>query len=69
MKIWFYTAIVIFVFVGVSISAEEYSWQKTYAKISSTSDIDWTPQPFSFEKGDSVRYIDYERGSVEKVFS
>ena len=64
MKTWLCTAaVVIFVLGGVLASAEEFSWQKTYAKISSTGDIEWLPQPFRFEKGNSVRYIDYEGGN------
>ena len=64
MKTWFCTAVVIlFVFSDVWAVAEEFSWQKTYAKISSTGDIEWLPQPFRFEQGDSVRYIDYEWGN------
>jgi hypothetical protein len=64
MKTWLCTAVVVlFVLGSVWASAEEFSWQKTYAKISSTGDIGWSPQPFRFEKGDSVRYIDYEGGN------
>ena len=49
MKTWFCTAVVIlFVFSDVWAVAEEFSWQKTYAKISSTGDIEWLPQPFRF---------------------
>ena len=57
-----WTIIVLFVLSGVWVRAEEYSWQKKQAKISSTGDIEWSPQPFAFEKGDSVRYIDFEGG-------
>jgi hypothetical protein len=64
MKTWFYTAVVVlFIFGNVQASVEEFSWQKTYAKISSTGDMEWSPQPFRFEKGDSVRYIDYGDGN------
>ena len=64
MKTWFCTAVVVLlVFSGVCASAEEFSWQKTHAKISSTGDIEWSPQRSRFEMGDSVRYIDYERGN------
>ena len=64
MKTWLYTSIVgLTVLGGVRASAEEFSWQKTYTKISSTGDIEWSPQPFRFEKADSVRYIDYEEGN------
>jgi len=63
MKIWLYIIVVVlFVLNGFWASAEEYSWQKAHAKISSTGDIKWSPQPFRFIQGDSVRYIDYESG-------
>ncbi|MCJ7716858.1 MAG: hypothetical protein MUO54_10115, partial [Anaerolineales bacterium] len=63
MRTWLCTVdVVLFVLGGASASAEEFSWQKTYAKISSTGDIAWSAQPFRFERGDSVRYIDYEEG-------
>jgi len=65
MKTWLCTAaVVLLVLGGVWARAEEFSWQKTYAKISSTGDIEWSPQPFRFEKADSVRYIDYEGGFI-----
>jgi hypothetical protein len=64
MREWLCTAVVVlFVLGGVLANAEEFSWQKTHAKISSTGDIEWAPQPFRFSKGDSVRYIDSERGN------
>ena len=42
--------------------ATEYSWQQPQAKVLPTGGLEWTPKPFVFEKGDSVRYIDYETG-------
>ena len=64
MKRWFCIAVVTILAFSFSFaSAQEYSWQQTHAKISSTGDITWSPQPFGFVKGKSVRYIDYEGGS------
>ena len=64
MKTRFHAMLIVpFVLGGVWAGAEEFSWQKTYAKVSSTGDIEWSPQPLRFEKGDSVRYIDYEGGN------
>ncbi|MHC4533156.1 MAG: hypothetical protein ACYS6K_04315 [Planctomycetota bacterium] len=64
MRTWLCTAIVVlFVLSDVLTNAEEFSWQKTHAKISSTGDIEWLPRPFRFVKGDSARYIDYEGGN------
>jgi len=64
MKTWLCAVVVVlFVLGGVWASAEEFSWQKKYAKVSSKGDIEWSPRPFTFEKGDSIRYIDYEGGN------
>jgi len=64
MKTWLGTlSVILIVFAGVWANAEEFSWQKNYAQMSSTGDITWTPQPFLFEKGESVRYIDYDAGN------
>jgi len=40
-----------------------YSWQMQHAKPGPAGDLKWTPEPFVFERGRSVRYIDFERGS------
>ncbi len=42
--------------------AAEYSWQKPHAEVIETGDLEWQPKPFVFEKGPSVRYIDFENG-------
>ncbi|MBC8871375.1 MAG: hypothetical protein H8E44_18270, partial [Planctomycetes bacterium] len=39
--------------------ASEWSWQEPKAKVLPTGDLEWAPQPFAFEKGDSIRYIDF----------
>jgi hypothetical protein len=63
MKTWPGVVVVVLcVLCGAGAGAEAYSWQKTHAKISSTGDIQWSPQPFRFEMGQSVRYIDYDKG-------
>ena len=43
-------------------AAPVYSWQKPDAKVLPNGVLEWAPQPFVFEKGDSVRYIDFEGG-------
>jgi hypothetical protein len=70
----FFTVVAILVTTGVTfhLSAKEnrlnrdkdktYSWESPMAKASETGDLLWTPQPFVFEKGSSVRYIDFENG-------
>jgi hypothetical protein len=45
------------------VQAADYSWQEQHAKVLPQGDLEWAPQPFAFEVGDSVRYIDYEGGS------
>ena len=63
MKTWLGVAMVVLgVLMGTGTSAEEFTWQKTYAKVSSTGDIQWAPQAFRFETGESIRYVDYEAG-------
>lgn len=42
---------------------EGFSWQKPQAKVLPTGDLAWDPEPFQFEKGASVRYIDFENGN------
>ncbi|MGD2175860.1 MAG: hypothetical protein PVJ27_10695, partial [Candidatus Brocadiaceae bacterium] len=49
-------------FAPLTAGAEDYSWQKPHAKVIETGDLEWAPQPFVFEAGESVRYIDYEDG-------
>ncbi|HRZ47630.1 MAG TPA: laminin G domain-containing protein [Candidatus Paceibacterota bacterium] len=39
-----------------------WSWQQTHAQVDPKGDLTWTPRPFVFEKGTSVRYIDFEAG-------
>ena len=42
--------------------ANDFSWQKPYAKVLPEGDLEWAPQPFKFVVGKSIRYIDYENG-------
>ncbi|MBI5723033.1 MAG: hypothetical protein HZA50_03665 [Planctomycetes bacterium] len=42
--------------------AKAYSWQQQHAKVLPSGNLEWTPRPFVFEKGDSVRYIDFVAG-------
>jgi len=41
---------------------QSYSWQKPHAKVLPTGDLEWQPEPFVFEPGRSVRYVDFETG-------
>ena len=70
----FFTVVVILVTTGTMfhLSGNEnqsnrkknkpYSWESPMAKATSTGDLLWAPQSFVFEKGSSVRYIDFEKG-------
>jgi hypothetical protein len=39
-----------------------YSWETAHAKATPTGGLEWTPKPFVFESGASIRYIDFENG-------
>jgi len=40
----------------------KWFWQEPQAKVLPTGDLQWAPKPFVFQKGKSVRYIDFENG-------
>ena len=40
-----------------------WSWQEPQAKVLPTGDLEWTPKPFEFKAGESIRYIDFESGN------
>ena len=39
-----------------------FSWQQPQARVLPSGNLEWAPRPFVFEKGASVRYIDFEGG-------
>lgn len=41
---------------------KQYSWESQMAKATETGDLLWTPQPFIYQPGSSIRYIDFEGG-------
>jgi len=43
-----------------------FSWQDPHARVLPNGGLEWTPKPFVFQKGDSVRYIDFESGDDGK---
>jgi len=51
--------------VPLALGGEEtaFSWQKPHAKVLPTGGLDWTPEPFVFAAGKTVRYIDFGAGS------
>ncbi len=50
-------------FAALCGAAETYSWQKPYAKVDPKGNLTWAPQMFAFEKGQTVRYIDFAGGN------
>ena len=42
---------------------EQFSWQNSYARVTPKGDLEWAPQPFVFQAGSPIRYIDYEHGN------
>ncbi len=49
-------------FMSFDAFGAEYSWQKPHARVLPNGDLEWAPEPFEFEAGETVRYIDYENG-------
>jgi len=59
-------ACVLALVIGAStgtVQGAQYSWQEQHAKVLPQGDLEWAPQPFVFDAGGSVRYIDYEAGN------
>ena len=48
---------------SISFAQEQYSWQKPQAKVLPQGDLAWAPEPFVFQVGKDVRYIDFEAGN------
>ncbi|HEY3323545.1 MAG TPA: LamG domain-containing protein [Planctomycetota bacterium] len=50
--------------LGTSASAADapWSWSQPQAEVLPNGDLKWKPQPFVFQKGASVRYIDFDGG-------
>ncbi len=43
--------------------APAYSWQEPHARVLPNGGLEWAPRAFVFEKGASVRWIDFEAGN------
>ncbi|HYG75695.1 MAG TPA: LamG-like jellyroll fold domain-containing protein [Planctomycetota bacterium] len=43
-------------------AGESFSWQQPHAEVLEQGDLKWAPRPFVFQKGASVRYIDFDGG-------
>jgi hypothetical protein len=48
------------------VGAADFSWQEPQATVLPSGNLEWAPRPFGFEKGASVRYIDFEAGDDAK---
>jgi len=44
------------------LKAEPYSWQRDYAHVVPSGDLQYAPEAFEFRAGDTIRYIDFENG-------
>ncbi len=49
-------------FTLLNAAEQDYVWQEAQAKRLPGGLLEWTPKPFTFNKGESQRYIDYESG-------
>jgi len=47
---------------GVPAPDDPWSWRQANADVVGHGDLAWKPRPFVYEKGDSVRYIDFDAG-------
>jgi len=48
---------------GAAPGAGRWSWQEPEAKVLPTGDLEWTPRPFEFKAGKSIRYLDFDSGN------
>ena len=58
----FLALVVVVGLASAAMGAEPYSWQVPQAKATPNGDLQWAPKPFVFEKGASLKYIDFEAG-------
>ena len=56
------TFLIVFLIAATG-SAQKFSWQTVPAKIKSHGDLEYAAEPFKYQPGESVRYIDFENGS------
>src|SRR4051812_47894991 len=63
---WPFSLVLIFaaVFRGIAADskAAHWSWEENYAEVDPKGDLIWKPRPFVFQKGSSVRYVDFDLG-------
>ncbi|HWW03013.1 MAG TPA: LamG domain-containing protein [Candidatus Acidoferrum sp.] len=47
---------------GAGGAPARWPWQEPQSKVLPTGDLEWAPQPFEFETGESIRYVDFDSG-------
>src|SRR5205085_829341 len=47
---------------GSEATPDHWNWQEPQADVDAKGNLTWKPRPFAFEKGGSVRYIDFDAG-------
>jgi len=52
----------LFFSVPAAAQGEPFAWNQPQAKVLPQGDLEWAPQPFFYEAGPTVRYIDYAGG-------
>ncbi len=50
----------------ISSALAEFSWQTPAAEVTETGDIVWSPKPFEYRPGETIRYIDFDNGNDEQ---
>ncbi len=45
-----------------SLNAADFPWQESQARVLPNGDIQWSPRPYEFIAGETIRYIDFESG-------
>jgi len=48
--------------LAAPLAQAEFAWQKDYAKVLPTGDLEWAPEAYAFAPEGEIRYIDYENG-------
>ena len=52
----------VFTTISSSGGQDGYTWQQPQAEVLPQGDLRWAPEPFRFERGESVRYVDFDGG-------
>lgn len=54
---------VVFILCTWTIAADpDFSWREPHATVLPNGDLQWSPVPFVFQTGDTVKYIDFQAG-------